>query len=83
MYNIDQLNQMSDEQLRELAMSMGIKKADSIDHDVLVYEVLDQQAVAEAANSSEPTRRRRERIRQPAAKTNGNEVTKDDAVPNK
>ena len=83
MYNIDQLNQMSDEQLRELAMSMGIKKADSIDHDVLVYEVLDQQAVAEAANSSEPTRRRRERIRQPAAKANGNEVTKDDAVPNK
>ena len=74
---------MSDEQLRELAMSMGIKKADSIDHDVLVYEVLDQQAVAEAANSSEPTRRRRERIRQPAAKANGNEVTKDDAVPNK
>ena len=71
---------MSDEQLRELAKSMGIKGVDSIDHDALVFEVLDQQAVTEAANAPEPTRRRRERIRQPAAKANGNEVVKDDAV---
>ena len=74
MYNINQLNAMSDEQLRELAKSMGIKRVDSLEHDALVYEVLDQQAVTEAANAPEPTRRRRERIRQPAAKANGNEV---------
>ncbi len=81
MYNIDQLNEMSDEQLRELAKSMGIKKVESVEHDDLVYQVLDQQAEAEAANAPEPsTRRRRERIRQPAAKANGNQVTKDDAV---
>jgi transcription termination factor Rho len=84
MYNINQLNEMSDEQLREVAKSMGIKRVESTDHDALVYEVLDQQAVAEAANSApEPGRRRRERIRQPAAKANGNEVTKDDAVQTK
>ncbi len=75
---------MSDEQLRDVAKSMGIKRVESTDHDALVYEVLDQQAVAEAANSApEPGRRRRERIRQPAAKANGNEVTKDDAVQTK
>ena len=84
MYNINQLNAMSDEQLRELAKSMGFKKVDSIEHDDLVFQLLDHQAETEAANTPEPTtKRRRERIRQPAAKANGNEVTKDDAVPNK
>ena len=83
MYNINQLNEMSDEQLRDLAKSMGIKRVDSIDHDDLVYEVLDHQAETEAANAPEPTKRRRERIRKPAAKANGNEVTKDDAVKGK
>ena len=82
-YNINQLNEMSDEQLREVAKSMGIKRVGSTDHDALVYEVLDKQAEAEAANAPEPGRRRRERIRQPAAKANGNEVTKDDAVQTK
>ncbi len=83
MYNINQLNEMGDEQLRGLAKSMGIKRVDSIDHDDLVYEVLDHQAEAEAAIAPEPTKRRRERIRKPAAKANGNEVTKDDAVKGK
>ncbi len=82
MYNIDQLNAMSDDELRELAKSMGIKHVDSASHEGLVYELLDQQAIAEAANTPEPSpsRRRRERIRQPAAKANGSEVVKDDAV---
>ena len=83
MYNINQLNEISDDQLRELARSMGIKRVDSAEHDNLVYQVLDIQAENEAANAPEPARRRRERIRQPAAKANGNEVTKDDAVANK
>ena len=83
MYNINQLNEMSDEQLRGVAKSMGIKRVESTDHDDLVYQVLDKQAEAEAANAPEPTKRRRERIRQPAAKANGNEVIKDDAVPAK
>ena len=86
MYNIDQLNQMSDEQLRELAKSLGLKHVDSSTRDVLVYDLLDHQAETEAANTPEPTttKRRRERIaRQPAAKANGNEVTKDDAVATK
>ncbi len=74
---------MSDEQLRELAKSMGLKRVDSTDHDALVFEVLDHQAETEAANAPEPGKRRRERIRQPAAKANGNEVTKDDAVATK
>ena len=81
MYNINQLRAMSEKDLRELAKSMGIKRVDSIDIDQLVFDVMDLQAETEAANTPEPTtRRRRERIRQPAAKANGNEVVKDDAV---
>ena len=83
MYNIIQLDAMNEEQLRELAKSMGIKKVDSVERQQLVYQVLDHQAELEAANTPEPVKRRRERIRQPAAKANGNEVTKDDAVATK
>ena len=78
MYTLDQLNEMSDEKIRELAKSMGIKQVGSTDKEQLVYQVLDHQAETDIA--PEPSRRRRERIRQPAAKANGNEVVKDDAV---
>ena len=83
MYNIDQLEAMSEAQLRELAHSMGIKKADTVETGELLYQILDVQAVNEAANTPEPGKRRRERIRQPAAKANGTNVTKDDAVATK
>ena len=74
---------MSEAQLRELANSMGIEKTDAVDTADLLYQILDVQAVNEAASTPEPGKRRRERIRQPAAKANGTEVTKDDAVASK
>ncbi|MBR5171748.1 MAG: transcription termination factor Rho [Muribaculaceae bacterium] len=85
MYNIEQLREMSDAQLQELAKSMGMKRVDSYEKESLILDILDLQAdaEAEAAKAQEPVKRRRERIRQPAAKANGNEVTKDDAVASK
>ena len=83
MYKLEQLNEMSEDQLRDLAKSMGLKKVDTVPLDDLVFQIIDHQAETDAANAPEPARRRRERIRQPAAKANGNEVTKDDAVPSK
>ncbi len=87
MYNIEELREMSDAQLQELAKSVGIKHVDSYEKESLIYDLLDLQAEteakAEAAKAQEPIKRRRERIRQPAAKANGNEVTKDDAVVSK
>lgn len=74
---------MSEAQLRELANSMDIEKTDAVDTADLLYQILDVQAVNEAASTPEPGKRRRERIRQPAAKANGTEVTKDDAVASK
>ncbi len=83
MYKIEELEAMSEAQLRELANSMGIEKTDAVDTADLLYQILDVQAVNEAASTPEPGKRRRERIRQPAAKANGTEVTKDDAVASK
>lgn len=74
---------MSEAQLRELANSMDIEKTDAVDTADLLYQILDVQAVNEAASTPEPGKRRRERIRQPAAQANGTEVTKDDAVASK
>lgn len=83
MYKIEELEAMSEAQLRELANSMDIEKTDAVDTADLLYQILDVQAVNEAASTPEPGKRRRERIRQPAAKANGTEVTKDDAVASK
>ena len=52
MYNYTELNQMGEERLRELARSMGIKKSDSTPIDDLVYQVLDNQAINEANDTT-------------------------------
>ena len=49
---------MGEEQLRDLAKSMGIKKADSTPHEDLVFQVLDQQAIDESKNAQPPTPKR-------------------------
>ncbi|MCQ2288618.1 MAG: transcription termination factor Rho [Muribaculaceae bacterium] len=53
MYNIDELNSMGEEQLRDLAKSMGLKKINAIPAGDLVFQILDQQAIAEAAAASD------------------------------
>ena len=58
MYNITELNSMSEERLRDLAKSMGIKKADSVNKEDLVFQVLDQQAIEESKTADlEPKRK--------------------------
>lgn len=49
MYNISELNAMPDEQLKSVAEGLGLKKIDLSRRDELMFRVLDQQAVAEAA----------------------------------
>ncbi|MBD5255956.1 MAG: transcription termination factor Rho [Barnesiella sp.] len=57
MYNISDLNAMSDDQLKDVANSMGIKKISPEDRDDTVYKILDQQAIDMAANATEKRRR--------------------------
>ena len=61
MYNINDLNSMADDALRSLAKSMGIKKTDSAERMDLVFQVLDQQAIAESLNGEDKPKRKRGR----------------------
>lgn len=45
MYNISELEEMADEQLKAVAEEMGLKKADPAKKEELIYRILDQQAV--------------------------------------
>jgi len=48
-YNILQLKQMGQSNLVALAKELGLKKVDKSDKDTLVYQILDQQAIVNAA----------------------------------
>ena len=56
-YTIEGLNSMTDEQLRDIAQEMGMKKVDKIDRGTLVYDILDQDAIQSAATIVEKSRR--------------------------
>ncbi len=57
MYNISDLNAMSDSELKTIAESMGMKKIDPTQKDELIYRILDQQAIDMAASATEKKRR--------------------------
>jgi transcription termination factor Rho len=48
-YNILQLKEMEQSNLVALAKELGLKKVDKSDKDTLVYQILDQQAIVNAA----------------------------------
>ncbi len=62
MYNITELNDMSDAELMAVAQSMNIKKIDLSQKEDLIYNILDQQAIdrasASASSGAEGSRRR-------------------------
>lgn len=69
MYNIIQLREKELSELQEIADELGIKKTSSLGKDELVYKILDEQAIAEAAKKSEPAKKRsRVTVKQAAGK---------------
>jgi transcription termination factor rho len=48
---------MSEQELREVAQQMGMKKINTEEKDALVYEILDQQAINAAASATERNKR--------------------------
>ena len=52
MYNIIQLNDKDLSELQSIAKELGIKKAESYKKDELVYQILDEQAIANAAKKA-------------------------------
>ncbi|MDE6854608.1 MAG: transcription termination factor Rho, partial [Muribaculaceae bacterium] len=60
MYLIADLNEMTDEQLKTVAESIGLKKIDNSDKEKLIYRILDHQAETGAAAKTAERRRRAE-----------------------
>ena len=50
MYNITELDKMAEDELRKVAGELGIKKPESIGKQELIYQILDEQAIAGAAS---------------------------------
>lgn len=75
MYNYSDLSAMSDDQLKDVAISMGIKKFNIADRTDLEYKILDQQAIDMAANATEKKRRQPKESKTKASK---NKQSKDE-----
>ena len=60
MYNITELENMTDDTLRATAENIGLKKIDITKREELIYEILDQQAIDKAAaDAQRPPRKKR------------------------
>lgn len=67
MYNISDLNAMSDQELKTIAESMGLKKIDPSKKDELIYRILDEQAITMATATATAEKKRRT-VKEPSAK---------------
>ena len=69
MYNINELNSMSDDQLRKLAEEMGMKNPNSETTESIVYYILDNQAITSAKEQSTKKAPKEKKVREKNAKT--------------
>lgn len=68
MFTLLELNSMSETELRALAKSMGIKRSDSEDLEILAYAIIDKEAIEAAkakveATKQQPEKKKRARIK--------------------
>lgn len=61
MYNIHELSAMDDNQLRQVAESMGIKKFNPEHRQDIIYDILDNQAITVASSSANNVTERKRR----------------------
>ena len=61
MYNIIQLNDKSLSELQSIAQELGIKKAESLKKEELVYKILDEQAIVGATKKVAAEKQKEER----------------------
>ena len=65
MFNITELESMTDDALRAAAQDLGLKKIDSMGREDLVYGILDQQAIDKAAADAQRQAKKKNRDQQP------------------
>ncbi len=79
MYNIIQLNDKDLSELQSIAKELGIKKAESYKKEELVYSILDEQAIANAAKKAVKGNKE-DKERQPRKRTRVNVKKEGDIV---
>ena len=72
MYNINELNSMSEDQLRKLAEEMGMKNPNSETTESIVYYILDNQAITSAKEQSTKKTTKEKKVREKKTKTTKN-----------
>ena len=63
MYNILELRSKSQDELLRIAQELGVKKANSLAPDALVYAILDQQAIVTSVDKKEEGKTKKQRVR--------------------
>ncbi len=70
MYRLEDLQSMPEDQLKELAKSLGLKKVDSATRESLEFGIIDAMAEQEAANApAQPAKKKRGRAKKEETKT--------------
>lgn len=68
MYNIAELSSKDEQELKAIAVSMGLKKLNTIDKDELIYKILDEQAEISSKASVAANGEKKKRGRKPGKK---------------
>ena len=63
MYNILELRRKSQEELLQIAQELGVKKANSLTPDALIYAILDQQAIVTSVDKKDDSKTKKQRTR--------------------
>ena len=74
MYNIIQLNDKELSELQQIAKELGIKRAESMKKDELVYGILDEQAIAGASKKAAKEPQQRNKRSRISVKKEGDKV---------
>ena len=63
MYNILELRRKSQDELLQIAQELGVKKANSLAPDALIYAILDQQAIVTSVDKKDDGKVKKQRTR--------------------
>ena len=63
MYNILELRRKSQDELLQIAQELGVKKANSLAPDTLIYAILDQQAIVTSVDKKDDGKAKKQRTR--------------------
>jgi len=76
MYNISDLTEMGEQQLKDVAEGLGLKKIDTSMKEELIYRILDQQAIDHAsATAAKPEKKQRGRKKAASGEVSANSNT--------